>query len=156
MKDGAIDEIAESIMLFFPLLKRLLRGDPGEATLAPFRNQSYHVLRTLEKKGPLAISTVGSRLAIAKQNMTGLIDRLEADGLVERKPDPSDRRIVNIAVTEKGAAFLSETTEGMKQIIKKNLARISDKNVTDLHLAMTAMKRVFLDLEKEGDIHAPA
>jgi DNA-binding MarR family transcriptional regulator len=150
MNESAVDEIAESIMLFFPLLKRLLRGDPGDTTLAPFRNQSYHVLRILQKRGPLAISTVGSRLAIAKQNMTGLIDRLEADGLVERRHDPSDRRIVNIAVTEKGGVFLSEATEGMKQIITRNLAGLSAANLDELHHAMTSIRRVFLELEKEG------
>jgi DNA-binding MarR family transcriptional regulator len=150
MNESTVDEIAESIMLFFPLLKRLLRGDPGDTALAPFRNQSFHVLRTLQKRGPLAISTVGSRLAIAKQNMTGLIDRLEADGLVERRHDPSDRRIVNIEVTEKGIAFLAEATEGMKQIIKRNLTGMSGANLGELHRASASLRKVFVALEKEG------
>jgi len=41
-----------------------------------------------------------------RATMTGLIDTLERDGMVHREPDPHDRRMLRIALTEKGSTFI--------------------------------------------------
>jgi DNA-binding MarR family transcriptional regulator len=154
VSESQIDEIADNVMFFFPLMKRLLRSSTGDAALTPFRNQSYHVLRILQRRGPLPMSSIGSRLYIAKQNMTGLIDRLEGDGLVERKHDPDDRRIVNIIVTGRGIDFLNHATKGMKQIIRRNLSGLSEADIGDFHRAAASIAKVLTALGEEGDEHA--
>jgi len=65
------------------------------------------------------VSAIGKQLIIAKQNMTTLIDRLMNDGLVERRYDTKDRRIINILITEKGIQFLKESMLDLKKIVKK-------------------------------------
>src|SRR6185503_14692405 len=50
----------------------------------------------------LALSELATRLSCVKSNMTQLVDRLEADGLVERTSDPNDRRSVRAAITPLG------------------------------------------------------
>ena len=119
MREKQVREISENTLLLFPLLKYLLKGDPGDLAFVPFRNQTYHILRVLESKGPLPISAIGKQLFIAKQNMTTLIDRLMDDGLVDRKGDPADRRVINITITGKGIEFLKESLAALKKIIKK-------------------------------------
>jgi DNA-binding MarR family transcriptional regulator len=51
---------------------------------------------------PLALSELAARLSCVRSNMTQLVDRLEADGLVRRVDDPADRRSVLAAVTPLG------------------------------------------------------
>jgi len=60
-------------------------------------------LKTLSDAGdPLPLSQLAERLACVKSNITQLMDRLEADGLVARKPDPQDRRTRLAALTPDG------------------------------------------------------
>lgn len=53
---------------------------------------------------PLTLSQLAERHCCGKSNVTQLIDRLEADGLVVRESDPEDRRTVRAAVTPAGRA----------------------------------------------------
>ena len=119
MKEKQMEEISLSALLLFPLLKRLFNGDPGDPALASLRNQTYQILRILERGGPLPVSAIGRQLLIAKQNMTTLIDRLMNDGLVERRSHATDRRVTNIFITEKGIQFLKESMLDLKKIVKK-------------------------------------
>ena len=63
----------------------------------------FHVLDHLVQAGAaLPLGKLAARNACVKSNMTALIDRLEADGLVVRAQDPSDRRSVRAALTTMG------------------------------------------------------
>lgn len=55
-----------------------------------------------EAEEPLPLGQLAERIACVKSNVTQLVDRLEADGLVRRVPDPEDRRSVRAAVTDAG------------------------------------------------------
>lgn len=52
---------------------------------------------------PLPLSVCARRMTCVKSNITQLMDRLAQDGLIERVPDPNDRRSVKAKLTEKGA-----------------------------------------------------
>ncbi len=61
------------------------------------------VLRQLVEAGaPLSLGQLAERLNCVRSNVTQLIDRLEADGLVKREQDPADRRSVQAVITEEG------------------------------------------------------
>jgi DNA-binding MarR family transcriptional regulator len=144
-----LDEISESALQLFPLLKRLIKGDPNVPARMPFRNQSYHILRILERRGPLPMSALGKRLAIAKQNMTTLIDKLMDDGLVERRNDTSDRRVINIVITERGTKVLKKSKLALKKIIQANLSELGSEDINSLDSAFKTIKAVVSKLEKK-------
>src|SRR5687767_8084215 len=52
-----------------------------------------HVLRILEPERPLAMNELAETLSCDASNVTGMVDRLEHRGLVERRPAPGDRRV---------------------------------------------------------------
>jgi DNA-binding MarR family transcriptional regulator len=58
--------------------------------------------RLVEAGDSLPLGQLAERLACVKSNVTQLVDRLEADGLVERAPDPSDRRSRLAVLTDRG------------------------------------------------------
>jgi DNA-binding MarR family transcriptional regulator len=63
----------------------------------------FGVLAQLAAAGePLPLSTLAERRACVRSNITQLIDRLEADGLVKRSDDPRDRRSVRAELTAEG------------------------------------------------------
>lgn len=81
----------------------------------------YVALDRLIKAGePLLLTRLAEQLLCVKSNITQLVDRLEAEGLVERKDDPEDRRSVLAVITDKGRSryeagdrVLTEAVEGL-------------------------------------------
>jgi MarR family transcriptional regulator, organic hydroperoxide resistance regulator len=68
--------------------------------LAPAQARALH---ELDLDRPISMRELAERLKSDPSNLTGLIDRLEARGLVERRPDPTARRIKGLALTPAGA-----------------------------------------------------
>src|ERR1700730_3737086 len=72
----------------------------AELDLAPVQAKALH---ELEVDPPISMRELAERLKSDPSNVTGLVARLEARGLVERRPDPTDRRIKGLALTPAGA-----------------------------------------------------
>jgi DNA-binding MarR family transcriptional regulator len=64
--------------------------------------------RLVEAGDSLPLGQLAERLACVKSNVTQLVDRLEADGFVERAPDPNDRRSRLAVLTDKGRKAYAE------------------------------------------------
>ena len=63
----------------------------------------YSLLTALvASQDPLSLSELAGTLSCVRSNMTQLVDRLEAEGLVKRVDDPADRRVVKAAITNEG------------------------------------------------------
>ncbi len=63
----------------------------------------FGVLKALAQAGePLPLGQIADKLACVRSNITQLIDRMEAEGLVKRIPDPEDRRSIRATLTEEG------------------------------------------------------
>jgi DNA-binding MarR family transcriptional regulator len=68
-----------------------------------FSLAKFNVLsRLAETAEPLPLSQLAERCSCVRSNITQLVDRLEADRLVERLPDPADRRSIRAALTDLG------------------------------------------------------
>ena len=147
MNENPINEISENALLLFPLVKRLFAGDSSDPALAALKNQTYHILRVLELKGPLPVSRIGKQLFIAKQNMTKFTDKLMNDGLVVRSNDDADRRIVNVCITKKGKTFLKEMRQGLKIIVENNLAHLSEEDVETFRSIFPVVQDIVVKLE---------
>src|SRR5690606_36388815 len=77
---------------------------------------------------------IARRLRIEGPTMTRMLDALEADGLVERLPDPGDRRTKQLRVTPAGEAALAEIFEIVDELRSRLLAGLSDERIDDLNL----------------------
>lgn len=74
-----------------------------------------HILRLLEPRRPLPMSALAERLICDASNVTGLADRLEARGLVERRAAEGDRRVKALAITPAGAALRKRVIQVMTE-----------------------------------------
>jgi DNA-binding MarR family transcriptional regulator len=72
----------------------------AELDLAPMQAKALH---ELDVDRTISMRELANRLGADPSNATGLIDRLEARGLVERRPDPVDRRVKGLTLTSTGA-----------------------------------------------------
>jgi DNA-binding MarR family transcriptional regulator len=64
--------------------------------------QQAMALNILQPGEPLKLSDLATKLHCDNSNVTGIADRLEAAGLAERRPHPSDRRVKTLSLTERG------------------------------------------------------
>lgn len=79
------------------------------ATLAADRGLTLMQGKTLSLlREPRPMRTLADLLACDASNVTGIVDRLEARGLVRREVDPADRRIKNVLLTEEGEQAVRE------------------------------------------------
>ncbi len=101
----------ESIILtVFKLDNMLRRMGNRIAGVLGATQQQWAVLAILSEAGTtgLPLSELGKSLDVTKGNITGLIDRMERDGLARRKDDPKDRRVIRAIITSKGKKILRD------------------------------------------------
>lgn len=88
-----------------------------ERTLRPFDLSfaRYEVLMILHfsRRDELPLGKIGARLQVQPGAVTNAVDRLEADGLVERRPHPTDGRATLAALTDAGRCLASKATEAI-------------------------------------------
>jgi DNA-binding MarR family transcriptional regulator len=101
-QDGAaLDE--EIIQLVFHLAKRLSAYFETQVMEMDLTGPQALLLRHLD--APMSMNQVACRLRCDASNVTGIVDRLEARGLVERRPIPSDRRVKQLVLTAEGTRY---------------------------------------------------
>src|SRR6202171_6520435 len=88
------------VQLAFERVQAHFAATVAELDLAPVQAKALHELNL---DPPISMRELAERLKSDPSNVTGLIDRLEARGLVERRPDPNDRRIKGLALKSAGA-----------------------------------------------------
>lgn len=69
--------------------------------------QALYLIYISKDKG-VKMSLLGDELEIVKSGVTVLVDRLSLAGLVKRRPDLEDRRIMNVIITEKGNEIMND------------------------------------------------
>jgi DNA-binding MarR family transcriptional regulator len=97
----------ETLAEAFWSVARQLR-DTSQETLAPWDITPSHLraLRVLKRHGIMRLSELSDHLHIAPRSTTEVVDALESRGLVQRRPDPGDRRATLVEVTEDGTSVL--------------------------------------------------
>jgi MarR family transcriptional regulator, organic hydroperoxide resistance regulator len=74
-----------------------------------------HALRMLDPEEPMPMSALAERLFCDASNVTGIVDRLEARGLVERRSAKGDRRVKALTITAAGVELRVEVLEIMNE-----------------------------------------
>ncbi|MEV3990671.1 MarR family transcriptional regulator [Streptomyces sp. NPDC049837] len=64
-----------------------------------------------ELTGPMTMRELADRMSCEPSNATFVVDKLEKQGLIERRPHPTDRRAKQLVLTEEGAALRSRLLE---------------------------------------------
>src|SRR4051812_23051058 len=110
----------------------------GEFELAPAQ---LGALKALDPNEPVPMRELALALACDNSNVTGIVDRLEARGLVERRAAPHDRRVKMLVVTPAGAELRRQVKARMEEP-PEHLKRLSAQEQEYLRdLLRKAMER---------------
>lgn len=97
------------------------------------RTNEFAVLHHLRQAGPLSQQDLGGALGINPSNLVGLLDALEADGLVLRPRDPADRRRHLVGLTPAGQRRLVQAKRSVAQAEHDLLAPLDPNEREQLH-----------------------
>jgi DNA-binding MarR family transcriptional regulator len=99
-----------------------------------------HILYTLQRAGEMPMSRLAELLNVSLSSATGLIDRIEERGFVERTRVPEDRRVVKIRVTPDGLRMLGEIDALSDDLLRDVLSRIGPSKLGGVAQAVTALR----------------
>jgi DNA-binding MarR family transcriptional regulator len=98
----------------------------------------------------MTLGELAERLDVSPRNITGLVDHLEQDSLVERIPDPDDRRAVRVRLAPGGKQKLSEVKKEMGSSRYGVVAGFTDEELVQLrHLCLKLVQNMNATKELE-------
>jgi DNA-binding MarR family transcriptional regulator len=132
---AAVTSVMRAQQIFLSRVDEILR--PFKLTFA-----RYEALQLLmfSRSGALPLSKVGERLQVHPASVTNTIDRLEADGLIERMPHPTDRRAMLASLTPAGRELAGAATEALNDKAF-SATGLSDRDQRQLVGLLTKLRR---------------
>ncbi|MCW2829559.1 MAG: MarR family transcriptional regulator [Aeromicrobium sp.] len=107
------------------LLRRYLEGARGAVDHLPGGPRAFQVLSISGEGACSNQAAIAARLGIDRTIMTYLVDDLEGAGLVERRPDPADRRARQVVLTSGGERVLDEAGQRIREVERQVLSALS-------------------------------
>jgi DNA-binding MarR family transcriptional regulator len=133
-----VAEVAARLRLSATRLARRLRQEAGIG-LTP---SQLSALATIDNHGPLTLGSLADREQVAPPSITKVVTKLEADGLLERSPDPTDRRVSHVRTTPAGAALVAESRRRKTAWLTDRIRELSDEDRAHLAGALDVLDRL--------------
>ena len=138
-------DLVSGVIQLANLLTRRMAPVFDKAKITP---QQWAVLSTLaDEDGPATLVALARRLLVTKQNMTGMMARLEQLGLAERHGDPSDLRSSRVQLTRRGRSLVEKVRPAYAQWIESVGSDVADR---DLQSLVRTVDKLIERLEQEG------
>jgi DNA-binding MarR family transcriptional regulator len=104
--------------------------------LAPHQARA---LRLVGRHDGIRPGELAAQLRVAPRSVTDVVDALQARGLLERRPDPTDRRATVLALTASGRSLLAEVDTARRADAHDYFSRLSERDRASLRRLLTAL-----------------
>jgi DNA-binding MarR family transcriptional regulator len=136
----------------------LLQRDLGRAwahdrsmpvLLSTLTMQQFKVVMILSLQGSVSGQELAQKLGVGLGTVTGIVDRLVARDLVDRREDPADRRIRRIGLTDHGRKFTDEIADAGLARFRMVLERLDTETLHDFEQTMRKFTDAAMELAEE-------
>ena len=135
-----VDQTLEAIIYLYTEGRRITKEFARRANLT---GPQLTVIKMLEQIGDLSLTELSEKIRAQNSTVTGIIDRMEREGLVVRERSREDRRVVHIRLTPKGAELARDIPVEPMEILRQALLGLSASEARDLlKIATKLAKRV--------------
>ena len=121
----------------YRLATRAVRRLPRDMSLT-----SAATLATLDRTGPRRITDLAVIAGVTQPAMTVLVRVMEESGLVERRGDPSDKRVTLVCLTEAGASYVRARHRAGVHAFARLIGELTDDEVEALVAALPALQHL--------------
>ena len=144
--DAIVDELHR-------MIGSLRCAGTGRMVKAGISMTHLHILWVLEHHGDLPMSRLADMLDVSLSNATGLIDRMEERGLVERIRVPDDRRVVIVRASAQGSRMRDEIEALKQDQVRSILGRLTPDQLTRVLGALADLRAAALDHIGSDHLH---
>jgi len=124
---------------------RLVQGDVSMSHM--------HVLWLLQHHGAMAMSRLADYLDVSLSNASGIIDRMEEKGLIERVRVPDDRRLVLVRPGTEGLRALAESETSKREGLRSVLGHLTPSERPVVLAAIRSLRRALSAEVENGPVH---
>ncbi len=100
-----------------------------------------NVLTLLGEEGPLPMRALADLLDVSQASATGIVDRMEQRGLVERRRDDEDRRVIRVALTDAGRQLILGIATERRGRLETLLDELTDEELAGFLRGSRALRR---------------
>jgi DNA-binding MarR family transcriptional regulator len=144
-----VDAIVETLIYLYTESRRLTKGMAREVGLT---GPQLTVIKLLETFDNLSLSSLSERIRAQNSTVTGIIDRMEREGLVRRERSTVDRRVVHIKLSDKGVRLARQIQVEPMEIFREALAQLTQSDLRDLLRIMSKCQKFVRErLESHGE-----
>jgi DNA-binding MarR family transcriptional regulator len=129
-----VDAIAEALIYLYTESRRLTKGMAAQFGLT---GPQLTVVKLLESLGDMSLTELSDRIHAQNSTVTGIIDRMEREGLVLRARSSRDRRVVHIKLTGKGRALAEAIPLRPAEILRASLGSLTAPEARELLRILT-------------------
>jgi len=133
-----IESIVEITLRFSQMIK-------FHPELEKLRAVELYALFYLIKYGPCKMKELADALSMTKANVTHLVDVLEKKGFVKRTPDESDRRVIQLRVTQHGERVYNELIEELSKLVDRVVAELDPDDSMLISKGFEKFLEIFTD-----------
>jgi len=127
MPNKSLEIFADKVLEAIPLIARgMLRKPADVLTRGEVTIPQYATMDLIDKNGQLKMHEIASELNISLPAATGLVSRLVKMSFVKRCYDSKDRRIINIALTDKGKQVVGQIKDKRKELVTDLFGKLSE------------------------------
>jgi DNA-binding MarR family transcriptional regulator len=142
MDDDKVTAIQDIVLTFRKLVSAVHLNSPRMKKQSGLTGPQVEALRILAREGSLSSAALSRKLCVTPSNITGIIDRLEKKGLVERVRGLKDRRISQLELTPAGKVMNESLPSSIEGTLINGLVDMSEEEISEL---ATQLQK-FLDL----------
>ncbi len=133
-----VDQILEATIYLYTESRRITKELARRVELT---GPQLTVVKLLETVGDLSLSDLSDRIRAQNSTVTGIIDRMEREGLVVRTRSSEDRRVVHIQLTEKGARIARDIPVEPMEMFRSALGSLTGGEMRELLRILTKIAR---------------
>ncbi len=148
LKARTLDELTRHAPAGF--MRSISRWSAGRVSLV-----HLHVLMLLVDDGRLPMWALAEALGVSRASATGIVDRMEQRGLVERQRDADDRRVVNVALTDAGRQLIAGIATERRGRLAMLLDDLGDEELRGLMRGSRALRKARERMLKRASTDAP-
>lgn len=153
--DQAAARLYVLVRLIRPAHRRLARSVAAHLDGTGLSLGGRAVLELLAETGPLSVAATARLLFLARQQVQLVMDSLEQQGFVEKRPNPAHRRSPLFALTDRGHAAFAELHDRDLARLADIADRLEDADLSAALRVMTALVEGFGAYEDDPDAPRP-
>jgi len=137
-------------MNFLPALRNLVsayqafeRYSAPDVKAMGLTTTQFDVIATLGNQPPMTCKELGEKTLVTKGTLTGVLERLEVKGILERKLNPEDARSQMIGLTSAGQLLFEKVFPAHLQHLDKAFSKLNEKELLEITKSLQSINQIF-------------